>query len=935
MKHSYYTKNPSRPSLRHKLFLAILLIGFISNSGFLHSQNTPVIKVDMNKVGRQESEVNEPGYTSWYIVDGVSDSATFSGVKIKFTKVGVNGTGLTTQWYKAGLSSPNYARLASDGIMVKDGNAGAQIEMRISGLPAGNHTLLTYHNTFDSPLAFTFSPINIYVNGVLTVEKLMPSNRATTNSAMPTKYFKLTAKDGEDIVVLFEADPTSNATQKNVTLCGFEINTTNIAEASRSPLPADRDEHVDADNGNFTLKWSPAPGITTHQIYMGTDSAAVVNATVSSPLYKGSQTDTTFAVIGLYSMNKYYWRVDEVNSVGLVTPGNLWRFRPRQLAFPDAQGYGRYARGGRGGKVVEVTNLNDSGPGSLREAVTANIGPRTVVFAVSGIIILESRLTITQPFISIAGQTAPGKGICIRKAPFGLSGGTDIIVRDVRVRLGKGITYDGMGMAGSDYSIIDHCSISWTIDEAFSSRNAKNITLQRTLISEALNVAGHQNYPAGTAHGYAASISGDKGSFHHNLLAHCSGRNWSLAGGLDGNGYYMGRLDIFNNVVYNWDNRTTDGGAHEVNFVNNYYKTGPATSIKVALNAQYDAFPGTQQYYFAGNVMPGVFTEANQTAGRKYSGTPNGYSPWVDASFFPSFAQIHTAIDAYKSVLSDVGCTQPVFDDHDIRIVNETLNGTYSCVGSVSGIKGLPDDENDVGGYEDYPVITRAVDFDTDHDGLPDWYEKLIGTNLNSPAGDFEDTNADTDHDGYTNLDNYLDWMANPHLSTTQDKPVQIDLAPLTRGYTGTLTFTTSNTSNGSVSINAATKMSLFTPAQTGLARFSFTVTDAAGATSTRLVNIVIDSSIATIENQQASCSLTCYPNPATESLKVSFVGDNNSTGDILITDTSGKTMLRKQVTGVMGQTNLTLDVSSLPAGNYFATVKTGIKSQTVKVVKQ
>jgi len=204
--------------------------------------------VDMNKVGRQESEVNEPGYTSWYIVDGVSDSATFSGVKIKFTKVGVNGTGLTTQWYKAGLSSPNYARLASDGIMVKDGNAGAQIEMRISGLPAGNHTLLTYHNTFDSPLAFTFSPINIYVNGVLTVEKLMPSNRATTNSAMPTKYFKLTAKDGEDIVVLFEAEPTSNATQKNVTLCGFEINTTNIAEASRSPLPADRDEHVDADN---------------------------------------------------------------------------------------------------------------------------------------------------------------------------------------------------------------------------------------------------------------------------------------------------------------------------------------------------------------------------------------------------------------------------------------------------------------------------------------------------------------------------------------------------------------------------------------------------------------------------------------------------------------------------------------------------------------
>ncbi len=110
-------------------------------------------------------------------------------------------------------------------------------------------------------------------------------------------------------------------------------------------------------------------------------------------------------------------------------------------------------------------------------------------------------------------------------------------------------------------------------------------------------MAGHANYPEGTAHGYAASISGDIGSFHHNLLAHCYGRNWSLAGGLDGNGDFAGRLDIFNNVVYNWGTRSTDGGAHEVNFVGNYYKPGAATSIFVALNAQYESFPGTQQYY--------------------------------------------------------------------------------------------------------------------------------------------------------------------------------------------------------------------------------------------------------------------------------------------------------------------------------------------------
>ena len=134
---------------------------------------------------------------------------------------------------------------------------------------------------------------------------------------------------------------------------------------------------------------------------------------------------------------------------------------------------------------------------------------------------------------------------------------------------------DGMGMASGNNSIFDHCSISWTIDEAFSSRSGLNITLQRTLISEALNEAGHKNYPAGTQHGYAASIGGEIGSFHHNLLAHCAGRNWSLAGGLThGTTTYAGRLDIRNNVVYNWRNRTTDGGAHEVNFVNNYYKPG-------------------------------------------------------------------------------------------------------------------------------------------------------------------------------------------------------------------------------------------------------------------------------------------------------------------------------------------------------------------------
>src|SRR5699024_1084194 len=154
-----------------------------------------------------------------------------------------------------------------------------------------------------------------------------------------------------------------------------------------------------------------------------------------------------FSADSLYSMLTYYWRVDEVSD-GSITKGDVWSFRIAQLAFPGAQGYGRFARGGRGGKVVEVTNLNDSGPGSLRAAVTNDIGPRTIVFNVSGLIKLESRLTVKQSYITIAGQTAPGKGITLRHATFGVTG-DDVIIRFMRVRLGAdNVSYGGMGLTG-------------------------------------------------------------------------------------------------------------------------------------------------------------------------------------------------------------------------------------------------------------------------------------------------------------------------------------------------------------------------------------------------------------------------------------------------------------------------------------------------------
>lgn len=434
----------------------------------------------------------------------------------------------------------------------------------------------------------------------------------------------------------------------------------------------------------------------------------------------------------------------------------------RTIAFPGAEGYGRFAQGGRGGRVIAVTNLDDSGPGSLRAAVEAE-GPRTVVFEVAGRIVLKSKLVVrpANSRLTIAGQTAPGLGICISNYNFGVLGARDVIIRYFRVRPGNtaGVTLDGMGLASATDCIIDHCSISWTLDEAFSSRGAKNITLQRTLISEALNAAGHKKYPPGTEHGYAASIGGDIGSFHHNLLAHCAGRNWSLAGGLDkaaGNSY-AGRLDIRNNVVYNWKNRTTDGGAHEVNFVANYYKPGPASRYFIALKAQYGGFPGTQRYYVAGNVMPGHFgadePERARTATTERGGRlPTDYSPWADAEFFPSHVRTQTAEEAYADVLADVGCNFPALDPHDQRVLAEVRAGTVTYKGSRTGLPGLPDSQEDVGGWDDYPVVRRPAGWDTDRDGMPDTWETAHGLDSADPA----DGQADRDGDGFTNLEDYL-----------------------------------------------------------------------------------------------------------------------------------------------------------------------------------
>ena len=243
----------------------------------------------------------------------------------------------------------------------------------------------------------------------------------------------------------------------------------------------------------------------------------------------------------------------------------------QQIAFPGAEGYGKWTTGGRGGRVLTVTNLNDSGEGSFRDAVE-QMGPRIVVFAVDGTIELKSPLRVNNDSITIAGQSAPGDGICLKDYPLVVNA-SNVIIRYIRVRVGDLNNLDSDGLGGGRYGqknvILDHLSVSWSIDECLSIYKTENLTVQWCLVTHSLNTSVHTK----GSHGFGGIWGGYKASFHHNLLANHASRNPRFAS-VDGTKW----VDYRNNVVYNWGFKTAYGGGHhaEINMVNNYYKPGPA-----------------------------------------------------------------------------------------------------------------------------------------------------------------------------------------------------------------------------------------------------------------------------------------------------------------------------------------------------------------------
>jgi len=459
-------------------------------------------------------------------------------------------------------------------------------------------------------------------------------------------------------------------------------------------------------------------------------------------------------------------------------------------AFPGAWGGGMYSFGGRGGEVIVVTNLNDSGPGSFREACEQG-GPRIVVFNVAGIIRIKAPISIRAPYITIAGNTAPGDGVCIAGNTVELNS-HDMVVRHMRFRRGKTEAADRDDSFGGNpigNIMIDHVSASWSLDENISMYRhmylppggdkaqklpTVNVTIQNSISSESLNIYHHA---------FGSTIGGLNSTFHHNLWACNTGRNPSV-------GMY-GDFTFVNNVLFNYKHRTVDGGDHKslYNIINNYFKPGPGTPdeaiayrlLKPESERSKTVIDNFGKAYVSGNVIEGheKVTKDNWAGGVQ----PDVRSKPLDevlkeVRVYEPFAhaplKIQSATEAYKYVLSNVGATLPRRDAVDERILTEVRTGVIPPLQIAKGSqekanfygyaqrytdelaelvkKGFITDPSEVGGWA---VYTGTPYQDSDGDGLPDDWEKRHGLN----PKDASDATGDLNGDGYMNIEDFINGL--------------------------------------------------------------------------------------------------------------------------------------------------------------------------------
>lgn len=468
-----------------------------------------------------------------------------------------------------------------------------------------------------------------------------------------------------------------------------------------------------------------------------------------------------------------------------------WAARPTDLpqakipSFPGAEGGGMFSFGGRGGKVITVTNLNDRGPGSFREACETG-GARIVVFNVAGIIRLKTPIIVRAPYITIAGQTAPGDGVCIAGESFWVNT-HDVVVRHMRFRRGEtnvGRRDDAFGGNPVGNIMIDHCSCTWGLDENISFyrhmfspgadyKDLKlptvNVTIQNTISAKALDTYNHA---------FGSTLGGENCSFMRNLWASNAGRNPSIG--------WNGIFNFVNNVTYNWVHRSVDGGDYTAlyNMINNYFKPGPLTPkntpvghriLKPESGRSKLGYYVFGRVYANGNIMEGydAITKDNWAGGIQVQEQANtdGYTEnmkWNEPFPMPHLT-IMPAKDAYKYVLKNAGATIPSRDIVDERIIEEVETGKPYYVEGLdpnsfyqfehrrlpndSYKQGIITDISQVGGYPEYKGTPYV---DTDGDGMPDAWEKANGLNPNDPS----DAVKDCTGDGYTNIEKYINGIS-------------------------------------------------------------------------------------------------------------------------------------------------------------------------------
>ncbi|KAA9338187.1 T9SS type A sorting domain-containing protein [Hymenobacter busanensis] len=457
------------------------------------------------------------------------------------------------------------------------------------------------------------------------------------------------------------------------------------------------------------------------------------------------------------------------------------------ISFPGAEGAGKYTSGGRGTATVpttvfEVTNLNDDNqPGSLRYALSQAATHRTIVFRVSGTIHLNSPLSFNKANTTIAGQTAPGDGICLADHPVSI-GADNVIVRFMRFRMGDKNQNLGMVNGSGDGDafgalsrrkiMVDHCSVSWSSDEAFTVYRGDSTTLQWNIISEPLDYSYH--FETGDTdfehHGYGGIWGGRNASMHHNLLAHVRGRMPRFDGSRNLAPYTAGQenVDFRNNVLYNWASYNVNGGeGGNYNIVGNYYKYGPSTpnssSSGVAVRSEVlTPYKQTSspvlpfgKFYLTGNYVDSypVVTAANWKGVIMSGGTRADTAlSKVLVPFATVPLPVQSAQDAYVAVLQKAGCVLPSRDAVDQRIVGDVLNRTGGII-DVQG--GFPHGTPYAQTTGAWPVLQSApAPTDTDHDGMPDAWETANGLNPNSAAD-----RGLRAANGYTNLENYLNGL--------------------------------------------------------------------------------------------------------------------------------------------------------------------------------